>query len=116
MKTGKIILSLIIGAVVILGTAFYFKDFSGRDSYWAVYLTTGDIYFGKLSYFPRPALTDVWFLDRSASSGDNSLRISKFTQAFWLPEDKIYLNNKNIIWKTRLQAASPILESIKNGR
>jgi hypothetical protein len=40
--------------------------------------------------------------------------LAKFSGAFWGPEDKIYLNEKNIVWKTKLRVDSPVVQFIKN--
>jgi hypothetical protein len=42
------------------------------------------------------------------------LSLSKFSSAFWGPEDRIDLNEKNIVWKVKLKKDSPVANFIKN--
>ena len=107
----KIIFIAVFAALLAL-FLYIIRDRFG-NSYYAVYFTSGDLYFGKLNYFPRPALTDVHFLERGGAADQSSLKVAKFSQAFWGPEDKIYLNDQNILWKAKLKKDSPILQSIK---
>ncbi len=107
-----VVLLIILGALALI----YWQKTSSKDSYWAVYLNTGDLYFGKLERFPTLALTDVWFLQRNSSDSQTPLGLSRFREAFWGPEDKVYLNSENIIWKTKLDKDSRILDSIKSAQ
>lgn len=110
----KILIVLVIILFLILAGLLYWQKFGLEKPYWAVYLDTGDMYFGKLSYFPRLSLSDVWYIQRNPQDSQNPLSISKFERVFWGPEDKLYLNEKNIIWKTKLKSDSPVLNFIKN--
>ncbi len=116
-KTKKIIvilIALIVILIIALFVVIYWQEISFESPYWAVYLDTGDVYFGKPHWFPRFNLTDVWFLQRNTNNTENPLSLTKFSQAFWQPEDKIYLNGKNIIWKTKLKDDSQIVQYIKD--
>ena len=110
----KILLIVVIILVVALGAIIYWQKFGFEKPYWAVYLDTGDMYFVKLNYFPRLSLSDVWYIQRNPQDSQNPLSISKFERVFWGPEDKLYLNEKNIVWKTKLKSDSPVLNFIKN--
>lgn len=118
-KTKIIFLILIPIALVFVFAAgigfWYYQKFNLDSSYYAVYLSTGDVYFGKLNYFPRFSLSDVWLLNRS-SDVNNPLSISEFNKAIWGPEDKLYLNEKNILWKVKLRLDSQVVGLIKNNR
>jgi len=113
-KLNKILLVLVIVLLIALGVVLYWQRGGFKESYWAVYLDTGDIYFGKLHRFPRLSLTDIYFLQRNPDNQQNPLSLSKFARAFWGPEDKIYLNEKNIVWETKLSENSQVLQFIKN--
>ena len=83
--------------------------------YSAVYLSTGDVYFGKLSWFPSPHLKDVWFLQRSVDANNQSqVNILPFTSAFWGPSDTVSLNPKQIIFWARLRSDSDVARLIAN--
>ena len=113
-KLNKILIGIVVVLLIVLGVVLYWQKVGFEKPYWAVYLNTGDIYFGKLNYFPSFYLSDVWFLQRNANDAQNPLSIAKFTNALWGPQDKIYLNEKNIIWKTKLREDSQILNFIKS--
>jgi hypothetical protein len=113
-KLNKILLAIVIVLLIALGAVIYWQKGGFKESYWGVYLNTGDLYFGKLNRFPRLSLSDVWFLQRNPEDSQNPLSLTKFEQAFWSPEDKIYLNNENIVWKTKLKEDSQVVQFIKN--
>jgi hypothetical protein len=110
----KILLGIIIVLVLVLCVVIYWQKVGFESPYWAVYMDTGDLYFGKLSWFPRFSLSDVYYLQRNPDDQQNPLSLSKFTGAFWGPEDRIYLNEKNIVWKVKLKKDSPVANFIKN--
>lgn len=83
-------------------------------SYYGVFMDTGDLYFGKFSYFPRLALTDVYLLTRNSNSVQTPFSLSRLSDFFWKPADKIILNPQNIVWMAPLQDNSPVAEFIKN--
>jgi len=113
-KLNKILFAFAIALIVVLGLTLYWQLIGFKQSYWAVYLNTGDLYFGQLNRFPTLSLTDVWFIQRNTQNTTNPFTLVKFEQTFWKPESKIYLSEKDIVWKARLQADSPILDAIKN--
>lgn len=86
-----------------------------ESEYTAVYLKTGDIYFGKLFWFPWPTLKNVLYLQREIDErGQISFRILPFTSVFWQPEGKIYLNPKEIVFWTHLREDSQLIPYIKD--
>lgn len=113
-KLNKILLVAVIILFIALGIVLYWQLDGFKQSYWAVYLNTGDLYFGQLNRFPTLSLSDVWFIQRNAQDTANPFTLVKFEQAFWKPENKIYLSEKDIVWKAKLQDDSPILDTIKN--
>jgi hypothetical protein len=113
-KLNKILLAIVIVLLIALGAVVYWQKGGFKETYWAVYLNTGDLYFGKLNRFSRVSLSDVWFLQRNPQDSQNPLSLTKFEQAFWGPEDKIYLDNENIVWKTKLKEDSQVVQFIKN--
>jgi len=113
-KLNKILLAIVIILLVVLGIVVYWQNVGFERRYWAVYLDTGDIYFGKFHGFPRISLTDVWFLQRNPQNEQVSL--AKFGEASWGPEDKIYLSRKSIVWKTKLREDSQVVQFIKNSQ
>lgn len=113
-----VVVVLLVGLGVWLGVSVFNAQASpsGPSPYSAVYLTTGEIYYGKLSWFPSPRLTDVWFLQAGAQNaqGKSQLAITPFKSAFWGPVDEIYLNAKQIIFWTNLRNDSQLAQALAN--
>lgn len=110
----KILLAIVIILLIALGVVVYWQRSGFEKSYWAVYLDTGDLYFGKLDRFPKLSLSGVWLLQRNPQDAKNPLSLAKFKEVFWGPEDKIYLSDENIVWKTKLREDSQVVQFIKN--
>jgi hypothetical protein len=106
-KLNKILLILAAVLIVISAGVLYWQKAGLGKPYWAVYTSDGNIYFGKISNFPRFALANAWFLQ--GADGSAELTISKFSESVWGPSDKIYINPDNIIWKTKLREDSQLL-------
>ncbi len=101
---GIIILIILIAiGVGVWMTVSASQNPNGPSQYSAVYLTSGDIYFGKLSWFPQPHLTDVWYLQRSTDqSGQTQVAVAPLKSVFWGPIDEVALNSNQILFWTRL--------------
>lgn len=115
-KLNKILILTVIVLLVVLVAVFYWQKGGFEEPYYAVYLNTGDLYFGKLDYFPRLSLGDVYLLQTNANDKQNPLSIAKFENVFWGPKDRIYLNNEAIVWKVKLKKDSQLLQVIKGGQ
>lgn len=112
-KVNKGLLGLVIVLIVALGGVLYWQKLGVDQTYSAVYLDTGDIYFGKLSRFPRMTLRDVWFLQKGADA-QQGFGLSKFEKAFWGPKDTMVINDEKVIWVTELKDESEVVRAIKN--
>jgi hypothetical protein len=109
-KINKIVLPaaiiLALTALVAVAVLMWQRgDFS--RSYSAVYLDTGDLYFGELSRFPYPSLSNVWYLQRDGQNQGNTL--SEFSKAAWGPEDKIKINRDRVVWTAKISDASQLI-------
>lgn len=113
-KLNKILIALVIVLAVTLGLLLYWQKVGPSDQYYAVYLTSGDLYFGKLSRFPSLTLSDVWFIQRNSQDSQNPYSLSQFKKAFWGPGDIMDLSEKEVVWTVKLRDDSPILDLIKN--
>ena len=112
-----VIVLTIIAAGVWLGFKFLGSESpEGASQYSAVYLVTGDIYYGKLSFFPRMKLRDVWFLQRGVDpqTQQQQFGLAKLTTAFWGPVDKVYLNPDQVLFWTALRNDSQVAQAFKN--
>ena len=125
MKKSRIVLFIVAVVVVIVlavwagimiaGNFMGAKSTNTVSPYSAVYLSSGDIYFGKLSWFPSPHLTDVWYLQRSQGQNNQvQVSVQPFTSVFWGPSNELDLNSKNIMFTTRLMNSSQVVQAIEN--
>ncbi len=114
----KIFFIFLIILIALLGYLIYLNVKKlGEDRYYAVYLRTGDLYFGKISWFPKFSLNDVWLLQRSVDQNNQvSFSLVKFTEAIYMPVDRIDLNKDNVVWITQLDKDSPVIQEIKARR
>ena len=114
-KPNKINIILII-VCVLLGLALLgvvaWRVINERGTYHAVFLTTGDLYFGKLTRFPTFGMKNVYFVQ---ATGDqtNPLSIQKFTNVFWGPEDVMQINKKEVVWMTKIDKESGLAKLLK---
>ncbi len=103
-------------AIAILGAAL--GSFSARKDYSpysAVYLSNGDMYFGVLSWMPKPHLSNVWLLQRQVDGNNQpQFSVAQFTKAFWSPVDQIFLNPKQIVWWSRLRNDSQLVKAMSD--
>ncbi len=123
MKTKQVVSILIIVAVLVaLGVWIGLSVFSSRvpnpsgvSPYTALYMTTGDIYFGKFSKFPEPHMTDVWFLQRSTTQNNQQqFGIVPFGTAFWGPVDDVHFSSNQILFRARLRNDSQVVKLMEN--
>ncbi|MBI2623586.1 MAG: hypothetical protein HYW65_03360 [Candidatus Liptonbacteria bacterium] len=87
----------------------------GASGYTAVFLVTGDVYFGKLSWFPSPKLSSAWFLQRGVDQQNQpQLGLAPFTSVFWGPAGDVYLNPKQILFWAPIKPESQVAQAIAN--
>lgn len=115
-KLNKILILTVVVLLIVLAAILYWQKGGFEKPYYAVYLNTGDLYFGKLDYFPKLSLKDVYFLQTNADNKENPLSITKFENVFWGPKNSIYLNDEAIIWKAKLKKDSQLLQVINGGQ
>ncbi len=107
---------ILVGVVIFLGAVlvglFSYQTIFGESAYYAVYLRTGDLYFGKLVRYPYFGLKNVYLL-QATQDPNNPLRIQKFSQVFWGPEDYLKLNRDEVVWYTKLNSQSQLSQLLK---
>jgi len=108
-KLSKFLLMLVIVLVFILVGVLIYKR---PAPYYAVYLQTGELYFGKLSYFPYLNLSSVYLLQRTNNSS-SPFSLTKFENSFWQPQGKMKLNSSKIVWMAKLKKDSQVVKLIK---
>ncbi len=111
----KFLILLLVAALAALGYVLWqYQTRAERpETYTAVYMNTGDLYFGRLHLFPSLSLTDVFLLQRNQNDAANPLSLAKFSNVFWGPADRLELNRANVVWMTALDDTSKVLETIR---
>lgn len=102
------LLVLLIGVFLGISFIYFVKT---KKSYVAVFLENGNIYFGKLSTFPRLKLNNAIFLQLDQT---NQVSLQKFREAFWMPKGPIYLNKDHILFIAPINESSPIINLIED--
>lgn len=107
-----IIIWVLVGAVIALTAAWQY-GLIARDRYLALYLQTGDIYFGKQvsSLFSREGFTlqNPWFFQKGE---DGNLTLVPMSNVAWHPTELVHFNEKQIIFWTYLDSESPVAQAI----
>lgn len=111
-----VLVIVLVGLGVWIGTELMgSKSASSPSPYTAVYLASGDIYFGRLSMFPRPKLSDAWFLQRGVNQQNQpQLGLVPFKSAFWGPTGDIYLNPQQVLFWAPVAEGSQVAQSLEN--
>lgn len=112
-KINKILLGVVVVLVIALGVLIYWQMVGFETPYYAVYLTTGDLYFGKLNVFPSLSISDAYIL-QPTNDKQNPISINQFSKSFWGPKGTIDLNEKNVVWKAELSKDSQLITYMKN--
>ncbi|MCR4328715.1 MAG: hypothetical protein NUV53_04370 [Patescibacteria group bacterium] len=108
-----VIVLVLVG--VWMGSLISGSKQGGSSGYTAVFLVSGDVYFGKLSWFPKPKLTKAWFLQRGVDKENNpQVALAPFSSVFWGPEGDVYLNPKQILFWAPISATSEVAFAIDN--
>lgn len=105
----KKIIVIVILAVGV-GVALWLLVGGKGAVYHAVYLRTGDMYFGRLTRFPYFGLTNVNVLQVNQGDTENPLVIQKFTNVFWGPQDFLKINRDQVVWVTKLEPQSQLAQ------
>ena len=152
-KAGKVILTLFLIAVVVLALLYVVSSKTNwnvlglskapiapgtepvKASDWqAVFLTNGQVYFGKLdgTTDAYPTLEDIYYLQvqqapiqpaqaaggeevvQSAETAKQQLILVKFGTELHRPMDKMYINKDHIMFFEDLSSASNVVTSIED--
>ncbi len=97
----KILLTLVIVLFLVLVGLFFGRGLF-TSSWTAVYLQSGDLYFGRLIHFPHYGLTHVYLFQVDKNSTQTPVSVQKFTKVFWGPQDFLSLNRNQVVWTTTL--------------
>ena len=110
---------LLVVIVLLVGTLGFFgwQKFSAEAPYYAVFLQTGDLYFGQLSKSLIPGsnitLKNTHMLINDQNDKQNPFKLQKFSDAFWGPSENISLSRDKVVWINKLKSDSQVVASIK---
>jgi len=116
MQKNKFYTIGLILAIILLSVLVYISFIDKVDkepTYHAVFLRTGDMYFGKLSRFPKLTLSDVWYLQVTTQEDQQAgFNLAKFTNTVFGPQDKMEINKENVVWISKLSNDSQVVSFI----
>jgi len=109
-----LIIAIILLSVLVYATLGNKVD-TIKNPYHAVFLRSGDMYFGKLSRFPKLTLSDVWFLQVTTQENQQAgFNLARFSNAVFGPEDKMEINKENVVWISKLRDDSQVVNYIQS--
>ncbi|MEX0748888.1 MAG: hypothetical protein WD467_02680 [Candidatus Saccharimonadales bacterium] len=130
----KIAVILISAAALIVLIAFAMAIFSGKngaashineDQYQAVFLTNGQVYFGKISSMSSQTvvLEDIYYLQvdqqlqpEEASSEEPQVSLAKLGNELHGPEDQMFISPEEIIFWENLRVEGDVSQAIETFR
>lgn len=93
----------IIVALLIVVIFFVWREVEHRQKYYAVYMASGDMYFGTIQSFPSLVVKHAYVLQQDGQGG---YFLSPFTSALWGPSGDIKLNRDNVLWMAEIDKTS----------
>lgn len=107
------ILVLVLVLVLVFGV---FGEKLGliKNDYSIVYLSTGEVYIGKLTTFPSLQLTDVYIYQATKDATDESktnFQLQPIKDTLWAPK-VLHLVRENVVFYGPLMPTSKIVETI----
>jgi|SRR3989344_499533 len=109
----KNIVLLIVVVLVVVG-AFWVKKTKGDNAYSVVYMTTGEVYIGKLSTFPDFSLSDSYQFQVVKDATDpnkSSFQLQPTSEALWAPKS-MHIIKDNVAFYGSLMSDSKIAETL----
>lgn len=119
-KLNKVLLGVVVLLLIVLAFILLKPNFAKMmgQQYYAVYLTDGSLYFGKMVWYKPHVLMDVRLIQtkQATAKDEPASSLVKFSDAVWGPSSEIKINEKNILWTTKLSDSSQVLQLINNGK
>jgi len=113
MSKKNIVLVVVVVLVVAVFGVLQYKA-NHQNDYSVVYLTTGEVYVGKLSTFPDLQLKNAYILQVAKDATDatkTNFQLQPISEALWAPSS-LHLVEKNIVFYGPLLPTSKIAETI----
>lgn len=106
MRTQKFLMVAVVLSVAVLAGVAYREGWVGMGSgkYHAVYLETGDMYFGTLrgGWLSTMRMDDVWLLQVNQENRETPFSLTPLKSAFWGPKGGIEINRAKVVWTANL--------------
>ncbi len=112
--TNKVLLASVVVLLIALVGLFVWRPWGVIRTYHAVYLRTGDLYFGELTRFPEFGLRNVYVLQLNQDP-QNPFSVQRFARVFWGPEDYIQMNRAEVVWISKLDPNGQLAQFIRSG-
>ena len=128
----KILITAVAVLIVITGFSIYSDRNIDKKPLSVVYLSSGEIYIGKIIKFPKLQIRDAYLLqvvkkvDENAEPQINaetgeiiqplpktSFQLTPLADALWAPE-KLYLNREQVLFYGPVKESSKVAETIRN--
>lgn len=109
MSKNRIIM-LVVVVLLVVGVGVYFSKVKQNKGYSVVYLTTGEVYIGKLTTFPLMKLEAGYVLGTAPDAVDpkkSNFQLNPLTEALWAPK-YLYLNRENVVFYGPILSSSSI--------
>src|SRR3989338_1004710 len=109
--------NILIGVVlflIVLGVTFLVYKTNKNKGYSIVYLSTGEVYIGKLTTFPDLQLKDAYILQIAKDEKDptkNNFQLNPIKDALWAPQI-LHLVKNNISFYGPLSPESQIAPTL----
>jgi hypothetical protein len=95
-----------------------------RGQYQAVFLTNGQVYFGKISSLTTETVTlhDIYYLqqqtsvqnqDKKDTTSQNQLSLAKLGNELHGPEDTMYIERSQVLFWENVKDDSQVVKTIK---
>lgn len=132
MRVKQVVLVIVLAIVIAaVGVVIYTKGFgrfnkTANSGYQAVFLTNGQVYFGKLASGwggKTVSLTDIYYLqvdeqsalqpkDKTTDSTQPKLTLIKLGAELHGPTDKMEINRDHVLFTEKLKSDSKVVTAI----
>ena len=130
----KILIIVVAVLVIITGFAVYSDRNIGKKPLSVVYLSSGEIYIGKIIKFPKLQLVNVYLLQAVRTVDENAVpqtnpetgeiiqpqtktnfQLTPLSEALWAPK-KLYLNPEQVLFYGPVKESSSVAETIRSAK
>ena len=114
MNISKKNIVIVVVVLVMLGIGFMIYKNNKDVNYSVIYMTTGEVYVGKLSTFPDFELRDGFIFQVTKDVKDSTktnFQLQPIKDALWAPQS-MHLIKDNVVFYGELMSDSKIAETL----